>query len=243
MLAGGHGSRLAPLTSSVNKHLLPLGRKPMICWAVSAMADAGVSEIALVTGPTQIGNFRNVLGDGSSYGLEHLSYIRQSQPKGVADAIRRAERWAGSGSVMVMLGDNVFGQSLRPALDAFTRQAGGALVVLSHPEDPETLHQFGVAQFGDGGRIVGIVEKPSEPPSGYVVSGAYLYDPRLWEILPGLVPSGRGETEITDVNNEYVRVGQLHHVVNWGFWGDAGESIDSYYRCSDFARKCWSGPS
>jgi glucose-1-phosphate thymidylyltransferase len=236
ILAGGSGSRLAPLTRITNKHLLPLYDRPMVTYAVEALVDAGFEELMLVTGGTHAGEFFRLLGNGHEYGIERLLYAYQERPGGIAEALRLAERFVGGDRCCVLLADNVFERPLRPVAERFAAQDKGARVVLSEVEDVEHLRHLGVAEL-DGDRIARIVEKPAEPASRFAVTGAYFYDEQVWEILPTLEPSGRGELEITDLNNWYVDRGELEADVLDGFWGDAGESIDAYYSVNDFVRE------
>jgi len=235
ILAGGSGSRLAPLTRTTNKHLLPLYDRPMVTYAVKALVEAGIEELMLVTGGTHAGEFFRLLGNGREYGVDRLFYSYQEQPGGIAEALGLAERFVGRDLCCVLLADNVFERSLGPIVKRFAGQKTGARLVLSPVEDDEHLRHLGVAEF-DGDRIVRIVEKPAEPPSRYAVTGAYFYDDRVWEILPTLEPSDRGELEITDLNNWYIEREELEVDVLDGFWGDAGESIDAYYAVNDFVR-------
>ncbi|HJU37607.1 MAG TPA: sugar phosphate nucleotidyltransferase [Gaiellaceae bacterium] len=235
ILAGGSGSRLAPLTRITNKHLLPLYDRPMVTYAVEALVEAGFEELMLVTGGTHAGEFFRLLGNGHEYGIGRLFYAYQEQPGGIAEALGLAERFVAGDRCCVLLADNIFERPLSPVVGRFAAQERGARVVLSEMEDIEHLRHLGVAELDDG-RIAGIVEKPAEPASSYAVTGAYFYDEQVWEILPTLEPSGRGELEITDLNNWYVERGELEADVLEGFWGDAGESIDAYYAVNDFVR-------
>jgi glucose-1-phosphate thymidylyltransferase len=235
ILAGGSGSRLAPLTRITNKHLLPLYDRPMVTYSVEALVEAGFTELMLVTGGTHAGEFFRLLGNGHEYGIERLFYAYQDRPGGIAEALGLAERFVGRDRCCVLLADNVFERPLGAVVERFAAQERGARVVLSEVGDPEHLRHLGVAEF-DGERITRIVEKPAEPASRYAVTGAYFYDAQVWDILPTLEPSGRGELEITDLNNWYVERGELEADVLEGFWGDAGESIEAYYAVNDFVR-------
>ena len=235
ILAGGSGTRLDPLTRITNKHLLPLYDRPMVTYAVEALVDAGIDELVVVTGGTHAGEFFRLLGNGHDFGIERLFYAYQDRPGGIAEALGLAERLVGGDRCCVLLADNVFERSLRPVVERFEAQAGGARVVLSEVAEDEHLRHLGVAEL-DGERIVRIVEKPSVPPSRFAVTGVYFYDEKVWEVLPTLRPSGRGELEITDVNNWYVEQGTMEADVLDGFWGDAGESIEAYYDVNDFVR-------
>ncbi len=237
ILAGGTGSRLDPLTRITNKHLLPIHDRPMITYGVEALVQAGITELMVVTGGTHAGEFLRLLGNGNDYGVDRLLYAYQDRPGGIAEALGLAERFSRGDRIVVMLADNIVEGSLRPAVHNFSRQERGARVLLTPVEDPAHLRHLGVPEMGEDGRIVRIVEKPETPPSSYGVTGIYFYDEDVFDVIPTLVPSGRGELEITDVNNHYVREGLLEHDILEGFWGDAGESIDAYYEVNDFVRQ------
>jgi glucose-1-phosphate thymidylyltransferase len=236
ILAGGSGTRLAPLTRITNKHLLPIYDRPMVTYAVEALVEAGISEVMLVTGGTHAGEFLRLLGNGHEYGIDRLFYAYQEGAGGIADALGLTERFVDGDRCCVILADNVFERSLRPVVERFEAQPAGARVVLSEVAEDEHLRHLGVAEL-DGERIVRIVEKPESPPSRYATTGVYFYDEQVWGVLPTLRPSGRGELEITDVNNWYVDHGAMEADILDGFWGDAGESIDMYYTVNDFVRK------
>ena len=236
ILAGGSGTRLAPLTRITNKHLLPLYDRPMVTYAVEALVAAGMSELMLVTGGTHAGEFFRLLGNGQEYGIHRLFYAYQDRPGGIAEALGLAERFVDGDRCCVLLADNVYERPLAPVVERFAAQERGARVVLSEVGDAEHLRHLGVPELDGGDRIVRIVEKPASPPSRYAVTGVYFYDEQVWEVLPTLRASGRGELEITDVNNWYVERGEMEAEVLDGFWGDAGESIDSYYAVNDFVR-------
>ena len=235
ILAGGSGSRLDPLTRITNKHLLPLYDRPMVSFAVEALLAAGIGEVMLVTGGTHAGEFFRLFGNGHEHGIDRLFYAYQERTGGIAEALGLAERFVAREKCCVLLADNVFERSLLPVAERFEEQERGARVVLSELDDPEHLRHLGVAEL-DGGHVVRIMEKPDSPPSRFAVTGAYFYDAQVWDVLPTLRPSGRGELEITDVNNWYVERGELEADVLEGFWGDAGESIDAYHAVNDFVR-------
>src|SRR4051794_31897239 len=237
ILAGGSGTRLHPLTRITNKHLLPIYDRPMVTYAIEALVSAGITELMLVTGGTHAGEFLRLLGNGHEYGIDRLSYAYQERPGGIAEALGLAERFVDGERVLVMLADNVVGRSIKPAVDAFRAQEGGARILLCRMEDPSHLRHLGVPELGDDGRVVNILEKPEDPPSTFAVTGIYLYPAEVFDVIPTLVPSGRGELEITDVNNYFVRQGTMEYDVLEGFWGDAGESIDAYYAVNDFVRQ------
>ena len=237
ILAGGTGSRLHPLTQITNKHLLPLHDRPMVSFAIEALVRAGICELMLVTGGTHAGEFLRLLGNGQEYGCDRLLYAYQEKPGGIAEALGLAEHFVERGHCVVMLADNVFEESLRPVVERFRGQEYGARIVLAREDDREHLRHLGVPELDGESRISRILEKPDEPPSEYAVTGVYFYDGAVWDVLPTLQPSGRGELEITDVNNWYVERGAMEYDVLDGFWGDAGESIDAYYAVNDFVRR------
>jgi glucose-1-phosphate thymidylyltransferase len=236
VLAGGRGSRLRPLTRITNKHLLPIYDRPMVAYAVEALVRAGIDEIMLVTGGTHAGEFFRLLGDGREYGLERLLYGYQEREGGIAEALSIAGRFVGDDRVAVALADNLFERSIRPAVESFAAQPRGARILLARIDDETHLRHLGVAEL-EYDRVVRIVEKPDVPPSPYAVTGFYLYDASVFEVIAGLEPSGRGELEITDVNNWYVERGEMEFEIVDGFWGDAGESIDAYHDVNDFVRR------
>jgi glucose-1-phosphate thymidylyltransferase len=236
ILAGGSGTRLYPLTRITNKHLLPLYDRPMVTYAIEALVRAGVSELMLVTGGTHAGEFFRLLGNGHDYGIDRLFYAYQEQAGGIAEALGLAERFVDRDRVVVMLADNVFERSLAPSVENFERQPEGARIILSRVDEPEHLRHLGVPELDGESKVKKIVEKPASPPSPYAVTGVYFYDASVWDVIPTLRPSGRGELEITDVNNWFVAAGRMEADVLDGFWGDAGESIDAYYEVNDFVR-------
>jgi glucose-1-phosphate thymidylyltransferase len=236
ILAGGTGSRLHPLTRITNKHLLPIYDRPMISYAVEALVKAGVTEMMLVTGGTHAGEFLRLLGNGHEYGVERMLYAYQEKPGGIAEALGLTERFVRGDKVVVMLADNIVEAPLRPSVERFHVQRKGARILLSKLEDAAHLRHLGVARFDGGGRICEIVEKPKEPPSQFAVTGIYLYDETVFDVVPTLIPSDRGELEITDVNNWYLAQGTMEYDVLDGFWGDAGESIAAYYAVNDWVR-------
>lgn len=235
ILAGGTGSRLAPLTRITNKHLLPLYDRPMVTYAVEALVEAGMHELMLVTGGTHAGEFFRLLGNGHEYGVARLLYAYQDKPGGIAEALGLAERFVDGDRCCVLLADNVFEQPLRSVVERFGAQPRGARAVLAEIAEAEHLRHLGVAVL-DGQRIVRIVEKPKTPPSPFAVTGLYFYDEQVWRVLPRLEPSDRGELEITDLNNWYVERGEMEADILDGYWGDAGESIEAYYGVNDFVR-------
>jgi glucose-1-phosphate thymidylyltransferase len=237
ILAGGKGTRLHPLTRITNKHLLPIYDRPMVTYAVEALVGAGVTELMLVTGGTHAGEFFRLFGDGHEYGIDRLFYAYQEQEGGIAEALGLAERFVRGDRVVVMLADNVVEGTIRPAIENFERQERGARILLAELDEADHLRHLGVPELDGEGRLLRIVEKPEQPPSSYAVTGIYLYDEHVFGVIPDLVPSARGELEITDVNNWYVEQGTMEYDVLEGFWGDAGESIDAYYAVNDFVRQ------
>jgi glucose-1-phosphate thymidylyltransferase len=236
ILAGGKGTRLHPLTRITNKHLLPIFDRPMVSYAIEALVKAGVTEVMLVTGGTHAGEFLRLLGSGHEHGLARLAYAYQEREGGIAEALGLAEPFIEGERVVVMLADNVLERSIRPMVENFRAQTEGARIVLSPVEERKHLRHLGVPDLDGDGRVVRIVEKPHDPPSKYAVTGIYFYDADVFELIPMLEPSARGELEITDVNNWYVERGRMEYDVLEGFWGDAGESIAAYYAVNDFVR-------
>jgi glucose-1-phosphate thymidylyltransferase len=224
ILAGGFGRRLYPLTRITNKHLLPVYDRPMIYYAIQALVGAGIERILVVTGGNHAGEFLPLLGNGSEFGLRHLDYTYQEKAGGIAEALGLAQHFADGGRVCVMLADNIFERSIRPAVDRFRRQPKGARVLLANVQRPE---QYGVAVL-DGTRIIRIEEKPAAPRSSFAITGCYLYDAAVFDIIRTLRPSRRGELEITDVNNAYIERAELEYEVVEGFWADCGESFEAY---------------
>ena len=237
LLAGGTGSRLHPLTRITNKHLLPIYDRPMISYSVEALVKAGIGEIMIVTGGTHAGEFLRLLSNGEDHGVDRLCYAYQDRPGGIAEALGLAARFVDGDPVLVMLADNIVENSIRPMVDAFRADPHGARILLTPVEEDEHLRHLGVPTFDEDGRIIGIVEKPEHPASKFGVTGIYCYDADVFDVIPTLEPSGRGELEITDVNNHYIAQGAMNFDVLEGFWGDAGESIDAYYTVNDFVRK------
>jgi len=232
ILAGGLGTRLKPLTDITNKHLLPVYDRPMIFHPLEKMVEAGIEEIMLVTGGNNAGDFLRLLGDGRQFGIKRLQYTYQKGEGGIAEALGMAEPFADGARVMVFLGDNVVSESLKPYADQFKRQKQGAMVLLKELDDPRS---YGVPAFR-GARITEIVEKPKNPPSPYAVIGIYFYDANVFKIIRTLKPSRRGELEITDVNNAYLKRRQMSHALLKSHWADAGESIESWVAADLLAR-------
>jgi glucose-1-phosphate thymidylyltransferase len=227
VLAGGLGSRLLPLTKVTNKHLLPVYDRPMIYYPIQALANAGIDEIMLVTGGNSAGDFLRLLGNGKDFGLKRLNYTYQEGEGGIADALRLAEHFADGESICVILGDNIIEGNIVRAADAFRAQQRGARILLKEVKDPQ---RFGVPIL-EGDRVVKIEEKPANPRSSYAVTGMYFYDAHVFDIIKTLKPSGRGELEITDVNNAYIADGTLTWDILEGWWTDAG-TIESLHQAN-----------
>jgi glucose-1-phosphate thymidylyltransferase len=226
ILAGGSGSRLDPLTRITNKHLLPVYDRPMIYFAIEQLAGAGIDRIMIVTGGNHAGEFLRLLGNGSAFGLRHLDYAYQERAGGIAEALGLCEWFAAGDPVVVLLGDNIFEHSVAPIVRRFAERPVGARLALAEVDNPSA---YGVAVM-EGGRLARIVEKPTDPPSRLAVTGLYCYDAQVFDMVKRLEPSGRGELEITDVNNRYLELGQLAYDVLPGYWADCGESIDMLFR-------------
>jgi glucose-1-phosphate thymidylyltransferase len=218
VLAGGLGTRLAPLTRVTNKHLLPVFDQPMVYYPIRTLVGAGITDILIVTGGNSAGDFLKLLRNGAEFGLRRLHYAYQEGEGGIAAALGLAEHFADGGPVCVVLGDNILEKSIAQFVKKFRHQGSGAKILLREVPDPE---RFGVPVFGDG-RVVRIEEKPADPKSNYAVIGVYMYDNRVFDIIKTLKPSGRGELEITDVNNAYIEAGDLSWDVIEGWWTDAG---------------------
>jgi len=218
VLAGGLGTRLSPLTRVTNKHLLPVFDEPMVHYPIRTLIDGGINEILIITGGNSAGDFLKLLRNGKEFGLQHLHYAYQEGEGGIAAALSLGEDFADGGPVCVVLGDNILEKSIAPFVRKFRHQGSGAKILLKEVPDPQ---RFGVPVF-DGDRIIRIEEKPSDPKSQYAVIGVYMYDNRVFDIIKTLKPSGRGELEITDVNNAYIENGDLSWDVIEGWWTDAG---------------------
>lgn len=229
VLAGGTGSRLYPLTKVTNKHLLPVGRYPMIYHPLMRLRRAGITRIAVVTSPEHMGDVVNLLGSGRGLGLD-LTYRVQDEPGGIAQAMALCENFVGQDPVVVFLGDNVLEDDIAAEVKAYRKQDGGARVLLKKVHDPE---RYGVPRIEDG-QIVEVIEKPQDPPSSYSVTGIYMYDAEVFEVIRGLHPSRRGEYEVSDVTNHYARKGSLTHGVIDGWWGDAG-TLEGWHEANTLA--------
>jgi len=228
VLAGGVGARLAPLTRVTNKHLLPVYNKPMIFYSIETLVQAGIRDIMIVTGGNSSGDFLKLLGNGREFGLKDLSYTYQRGEGGIAEALSLTEHFADGEKIAVVLGDNIIQDNIGPFVRKFERQRSGARILLKKVKDPE---RFGVPVFRKG-KIVRIEEKPRQPKSPYAVTGVYFFDSTVFDIIKTLKPSKRGELEISDVNNRYLRQGTMEFDVLKGFWTDAG-TFDSLLRANE----------
>jgi glucose-1-phosphate thymidylyltransferase len=232
ILAGGLGTRLYPLTAVTNKHLLPIYNRPMIYYPIQALIDAGIRDILVVTGGNNAGDFLRLLGSGKEFGLRRIEYTYQKGEGGIADALGLAKDFADNGKVVVTLGDNIIEKSIKVYVEKFQKQEEGARILIKKVPDPQ---RFGVVEFRRG-KIVRITEKPKKPKTNYIVTGIYMYDAKVFDIIKTLNPSRRGELEITDVNNAYVKLGQLRYDILPGFWTDSG-TFDSLLRANNLIAK------
>ena len=228
ILAGGLGSRLFPLTKITNKHLLPVHDQPMIYYPIRTLINAGIEDIIIVTGGYSAGDFLKLLGNGKDFGLKHLNYTYQEGEGGIADALSLVEHFADEEPICVVLGDNIIQGNIRAAAEDYKNQNGGAKILLKKVHDPQ---RFGVPEL-DGDRVLRIEEKPTDPKSDFAVIGIYFYDRTVFDIIKTLEPSGRGELEITDVNNHYIKRGEMTWNELDGWWTDAG-TFDSLLRASN----------
>jgi len=228
VLAGGLGSRLYPLTKITNKHLLPVYDKPMIYYPIEVLVEAGIKDIMIVTGGDHAGNFLRLLGNGHDFGLKGINYAYQENEGGIAEALSLAEYFADGEKVVVILGDNLIEGSIKNEVKKFEKQDKGARILLKDVEHPE---RFGVVEL-DGDKVIGIEEKPKHPKSKYAVTGIYMYDSQVFDLIKTLKPSERGELEITDVNNMYLSKGELEYSKLDGWWTDAG-TFESLHNASN----------
>ncbi|MFH0888198.1 MAG: sugar phosphate nucleotidyltransferase [Planctomycetota bacterium] len=228
ILAGGLGTRLYPLTKVTNKHLLPIYNKPMIYYPIKMLVDADIKEIMIVTGGNSAGDFMRLIGNGQEFGLKQVSYAYQEGEGGIAAALSMAEHFAGNDKIIVVLGDNIIERNIKSFVDRFRKQKSGAKIILKKVNDPE---RFGVPVFR-GSKITRIEEKPKAPHSPFAVIGIYMYDNSVFEIIRTLKPSGRNELEITDVNNAYLKNGEMTYDTLDGWWTDAG-TFDSLMKASN----------
>jgi glucose-1-phosphate thymidylyltransferase len=228
VLAGGLGTRLRPLTAVTNKHLLPVYDQPMIHYPIQTLVNAGITDIIIVTGGNSAGDFLKLLGNGKAFGLKHLNYTYQEGEGGIAQALALVEHFAAGDPVCVVLGDNIIETNISSAVRAYRHQGAGAKILLKKVPDPQ---RFGVPEV-DGRRVIRIEEKPKFPKSEYAVVGIYMYDAGVYDIIRSLKPSGRGELEITDVNNAYINRDEMTWEELEGWWTDAG-TFESLLRASN----------
>jgi len=228
VLAGGLGTRLFPLTKVTNKHLLPVYDQPMIYYPIRTLINAGIDDIMIVTGGNSAGDFLRLLGNGKDFGLRHLNYAYQEGEGGIADALALVEHFADDKPICVVLGDNIIEGNISSACESYRSQGGGAKILLKKVDDAQ---RFGVPEI-DGDRVVRIEEKPKEPKSDFAVIGIYFYDATVFDVIKTLVPSERGELEITDVNNYYIDRGEMTWAELDGWWTDAG-TFESLLRASN----------
>jgi len=233
ILAGGLGKRLYPLTKITNKHLLPICNKPMIYYPLQTIVDAGIKDILIVTGGNHAGEFLRLLGNGQEFGLKHINYAYQEGEGGIAEALGLAKHFADDDKIVVVLGDNIIEKGIKKAVEDFERQPKGAKILIKKVRDPE---RFGVVEFDGKKRIKNIAEKPKNPKSQYAVTGIYMYDANVFKIIKSLKPSRRGELEITDVNNHYIRRKQLTYNTLQGYWTDSG-TFDSLLIANNLVSK------
>lgn len=232
ILAGGLGKRLEPLTRITNKHLLPVYGRPMIYYPIETLVEAGIKDIMIVTGGNNAGDFLRLIGNGQEFGLRHINYTYQRGEGGIAEALGLTEHFVDASKVVVILGDNLIGGSITRYVDKFRKQEGGARVLVKKVKDPE---RFGVAEIKNG-RIVSIEEKPKTAKSNFVITGIYMYDSKVFDIIKTLKPSGRQEMEITDVNNAYLKNNELYYDILAGWWTDCGLP-ETLYRATTLVRK------
>jgi len=232
ILAGGLGTRLYPLTKVINKHLLPVYDKPMIYYPVETLITAGIRDILIVTGGNHAGEFLRLIGNGKEFGLQHVNYTYQEGEGGIAEALGLARHFCEDEKMVVILGDNIIEKNIIRAVEEFEQQPRGARILLKEVPDPE---RFGVAEL-DGDRVKRIVEKPRKPKSNLAVVGIYFYDSQVFSFIDQLEPSGRGELEITDVNNMYMKRGELRYGILDGWWTDAG-TFESLLKASNLVAK------
>lgn len=232
VLCGGLGKRLEPLTRITNKHLLPVYNRPMVFYPIYTLVEAGIKDIMIVTGGNNAGDFLRLIGNGSEFGLRHINYTYQRGEGGIAEALGLCEHFVDRSKVVVILGDNIIGGSLKRYVERFRSQENGARVLVKKVDDPG---RFGVAEIKNG-RIISIEEKPKHPKSDLIVTGFYMYDHKVFEIIKTLKPSGRGELEITDVNNAYLSRGELYYDCLDCWWTDCGLP-ETLYRATTLMRK------
>ena len=227
IFAGGFGTRLHPLTLVTNKCLLPMYDRPMVFWPISTLVESNIKDILLVCGGNAAGEFLRILGNGEAFGLKHLHYTYQKEPRGIADALSLAEEWANNEPITVILADNIFEKNIKETVEDFYKNPVGAKIFVYPVPNPQS---YGVVEL-DGENVLSIQEKPKFPKSNYIATGLYMYDQSVWSLLKELKPSQRNELEITDLNNIYLSQKKLKAQKLSGWWADAGESIEGYNDC------------
>ncbi len=237
VLAGGLGTRLRPLTSITNKHLLPVYDRPMIYYPLQTLADAGIKDVMVVTGGNSAGSFMQLLGDGKEFGFRSLNYAYQTGEGGIAQAIGLARAFIGGESFVVILGDNILENSIASHVESFRQQKSGARILYKRVKDPR---DYGVAEIVND-KVVSIVEKPDSPASDFAVIGVYMYDNKAFDIIDELKPSGRGELEVTDLNNAYIHRGEMRADEISGWWSDCGASIENLLEANNRAAEIRKG--
>lgn len=240
ILAGGLGTRLMPLTKVVNKALLPVYNKPMIYYPIQLLVDSGINDVLIVCGGNNPGKFLEVLGNGETFGLKMIHYVYQEHPAGIAQALGLAEQWANKEPVAVILADNIFQHNFKIQINVFeeaclrdTNKLGGARVFLTKSDNPGA---YGCAVFDKNQNLIEIQEKPKNPKSNLIVTGFYMYDSEVWDVIKTLKPSNRGELEITDINNYYLAKNKMIACIIDGYWLDCGENVDLLYKASIMVR-------
>ncbi|MCK5131266.1 MAG: NTP transferase domain-containing protein [Candidatus Sabulitectum sp.] len=237
VLAGGLGTRLRPLTSITNKHLLPVYDRPMIYYPLQTLADAGIKDVMVVTGGNSAGSFMQLLGDGREFGFNSLNYTYQTGEGGIAQAIGLARAFIGGERFVVILGDNILENSIAEHVESFKQQTSGARILYKRVDDPR---DYGVAEIADG-KVISIIEKPENPVSDFAVIGVYMYDNEAFDIIDELKPSGRGELEVTDLNNAYIQRGEMQANEISGWWSDCGASIENLLEANNRAAEIRKG--
>ena len=228
VLAGGLGTRLRPLTTITNKHLLPVYNKPMVYYPIEMLVEAGITDIMIVTGGNNAGDFLRLIGNGEDFGLSRINYAYQKGEGGIAEALGLAREFVGNDRVVVALGDNILQNRIKKGVDAFAKQQRGSRIFLKQVDHP---WEYGIAEV-EGNKIKRVIEKPKNPPSDLAVIGVYMYPPDVFDIIATLAPSARGELEVTDINNVYIQRGEMEYEIIEGWWLDAGENHQALLRAN-----------
>jgi len=228
VLAGGLGTRLRPLTTITNKHLLPVYNKPMVYYPIEMLVEAGITDIMIVTGGNSAGDFLRLIGNGEDFGLSRINYAYQKGEGGIAEALGLAREFVGNDRVVVALGDNILQNRIKKGVDAFAKQQRGSRIFLKQVDHP---WEYGIAEV-EGNKIKRVIEKPKNPPSDLAVIGVYMYPPDVFDIIATLAPSARGELEVTDINNVYIQRGEMEYEIIEGWWLDAGENHQALLRAN-----------